>query len=654
MGLIDYSPKDCNFPLKLLTLHSVTICKFRLFATANQKNEYKQEKVIVRKIYIVILLAIATSSCNKELDIPPFDVAQVQKQIELNPDSVANLLEEQINSSTLSDESKADYWFLLTQTHLQQDRSLINDSLIHFSVEYYKANNSIHLSSAYRLAAYQINWMGNKNAEQEELLLKSLEVAENGKDSVEIVRTYDALAHLYVKTKAHSKAIGIYKKIIDLSSSSREKSLAICMIGLEYAMLGVKDSCIIYFDNAIALAKENGDKSLLYDMLRSYADCLNSFGDSRKALEIINQAIGLNGNFNNEYYSNFTCLNAMLNLNQLDSAKVYLDYLKRNNANIPSTDESYFYVNDITIMLQSIYNEKKGLPVEILTMAHHGDNAMNVIWSKINADKERVFSQNKLYKEKDKLEIEKAQQLQAYLIVIIALLLFTGVIVIAFQRKILKKERALQIAKEHLRQNTVKLYENENRIKENELLIKDLTSQLEDNSDHEEKLADIERIVEANKSLQRQNNLLHDEIEKYSTLLSEKDYDIISKRNIALQERVKFLLDQLLVNHDALNKLKYSPQFIKEEQWPTIVNTINVLYNNYAVRLKAEYQTLSEEDVRYCCLIELGLTTSNIAILMAVSPATVSKRKQRIKEKMIKINSELFNEQSLENYLWNY
>lgn len=608
----------------------------------------------MRNIYIIFLLAIVTISCNKNLDILPFDVAEMQRQIKLNPDSIADMLEEQINPTTLSDEGKADYWFLLTQTHLRQERSLINDSLIRFSVENYKSNNSPHLSSAYRLAAHQINWSGDKNVEQEILLLKALEVAENKGDIVDVVEIYNALANFYTKVKDHSKAIRTYEKISELSSSSTIKSISIGMIGFEYAMLGMRDSCFIYFDKAIKLTKEEDNKSLLYDMLRSYADCLNSFGDSKRALNIINQANQLNGNFNNEYYSNFTRLNALLNLNQLDSAKVYLEYLEKHNTKILPTDESYFYVNNMAIMLQSIYNEKKGLPIEILSMAHHGDNAMNLIWNNMSADKERIFTQNKLSKEKDKLEIEKAQQLQAYLLVIIVLLLITGVIVITYQRKILQKERTIQLAKERLEQNTIKLYENENIIKENEILIKDLTSQIEENSDSEDRVADIEQIVEANKSLQKQNDLLHDEIEKYSSVVNEREYNTVSKRNITLQEREKFLLDQLIINHEVLNKLKYSPQFIKEEQWPSIVNTINVLYNNYAVRLKAEYSNLTEEDVRYCCLIELHLTTSNIAILMAVSPTSVSKRKQRIKEKMTKLNNDLFSEQSLENYLWNY
>lgn len=604
--------------------------------------------------FIILLVAIITTSCNKSVSILPFDIAKMQKQIEFNPDSIAYILEEQINPMTLSGKDKADYWFLLTQTHLKQDRSLINDSLIHFSVDYYKSNNSPHLSAAYRLSAYQTNWAGNKDMEEDSLLLKALEVAENKMDTFEIIKTYNVLTTSYFKVKEHTKAIDIHKKIIELTSSSKTKAESMYWIGIEYALLEKKDSCFLFLDKAAKLAKEINYTSLQFDILRNYADCLNYFNDSRKALEIIKQADKLNGNFNNKYYTNFTYLNAWLNLNQLDSAKVYISHLKKNNLNISPMEEEYFAFNFMTEALQYVYNEKKGLTTEILSIGLYGDDVRNIIRNNIMVNNERVFIQSQLSKEKDRLEIEKARQMQIYLIIIIVLLLITGAIIFIYQRKILQKERAIQIAKDRLQKNTIKLYENENIIKENELLIRDLTNQIEENSDSEERLADIQRIVDTNKSLQKQNDLLHDEIDKYSTELNQKGHNLLSKKNIALQERERFLLDQLIINHEILNKLKYSPQFIKEEQWPSITNTINVLYNNYAVRLQAEYPIFTGEDIRYCCLIELRLSTSNIGTLMAVSSTSVSKRKQRIKEKMTKVNSGLFSEQSLENYLWNY
>ena len=57
---------------------------------------------------------------------------------ENNLDSAAWLLEEQITLSALSDSDKAEYGWRLAWLHLLQDRSLVNDSLIDYSVDYYK------------------------------------------------------------------------------------------------------------------------------------------------------------------------------------------------------------------------------------------------------------------------------------------------------------------------------------------------------------------------------------------------------------------------------------------------------------------------------------------------------------------------------------
>ena len=425
-------------------------------------------------------------------------------------------------------------------------------------------------------------------------------------------------------------------------------------IACEYTYLNNPDSCFRYFKEAINVAQTNGyDRE--YDIVRNYADAYNYFDKSDKAIEILRE---LDKKYPQKLKAYFSYTNAWLNLNQLDSAKVYLDYMGKNLIP-PPTANDYFVVSFIVNSLQSAYNAKTGKPSEILGIARIADNSMHHLRNNISVDKERVFLQNKLERDKSNLKIEKQQQLQTYLIIIIAILLITAIIIFVYQRKILKKERLIQLAKERLQENTVKLYENENTIKENENIIKDLTSQLEENSDIKEQLEEIEQIKEANKSLLKQNGLLSKEIDKYTTILtkkeSEKAFEEVSRQNIVLQEREKFLLDQLISNHDILSQLKYSPKYITDEQWATIVNIINVLYNNYTVRLQADFPNLTEDDIRYSCLIKLRLSTSTIATLMAVSPPSVTKRKQRIKERMNKQNSgTLFKELSLENYLWSY
>lgn len=104
-----------------------------------------------------------------------------------------------------------------------------------------------------------------------------------------------------------------------------------------------------------------------------------------------------------------------------------------------------------------------------------------------------------------------------------------------------------------------------------------------------------------------------------------------------------------------LNQLKLNPKYIDDGQWPEIVEEVNRLYNNFPCRLRADFSALTESDIQLCCLILLRFSTSTIAGLTGVSPASVTKRKQRIKERMSQSKPELWElVQSLETYLWHY
>jgi len=71
--------------------------------------------------------------------------------------------------------------------------------------------------------------------------------------------------------------------------------------------------------------------------------------------------------------------------------------------------------------------------------------------------------------------------------------------------------------------------------------------------------------------------------------------------------------------------------------------------------LGIDFPSLTEEDIQYCCLIKLRLSTSVISTLTAVSPSSVTKRKQRIKEKMNQQRpADVRKEQPLEIYMWSY
>lgn len=609
----------------------------------------------ITHIFLWTIIISMCLSCLHTINKFPFNFETADLLLKENKDSLAYILEETINPANLSGKEKADYWYWLTQVHEYQGRSMINDSLINFSVQYYDSVNSPNLANAYRLAACQAYKPGRLDESVERLMAKSIQIAKEANDTFNILLSSSKMGIIYLIEQEHSKAIAPFKTALTLGGRN-EKITANYLIGCEYTYLNEKDSSFFYFEKALELINEKPSNHIdEKNLLRNYADLLNYFGDSKKAIKILNDT-RLKYPDDNEIL--FTYAYTWLNLNQLDSAKVYLQKIQDYIQTIPPEDTRYYKSIAFLTIINAIYHTKLGSPAEVFSFFRYADRSYHS-WEYLKeTEKERIFQQSKLIREQDKLELEKAKQLRAYLLIIILLLTITGIVIYIYQRKLLHKERLIQSAKDHLRQYTVKLKENESIINKNLHVISLLTSQIEDNSELQEQLEEVSQIRENNRALQEQNELLKTKIKKYSMLALEKNtdnkaFEELSNQHLQLQEREKYLTDQLINNNEVLRKLKNSPKFISEEQWYEIVNTINIFFNHFTTRMRTDYPNLTDEDIRYCCLIKLSLSTSAISILMAVSPASVTKRKQRIKEKMNRVNEKTVIEESLDAFLWN-
>ena len=119
---------------------------------------------------ILIFCTLFLASCRPSVEQQMPDEEAMVRILQENPDSLAYLLEEKIDPLLLSDSLKADYGRWLTNTHSWQGRSLMNDTLIHFSLDYYKKTDSEHLLEAYMLAARQIDWDGTHVSQREQIM----------------------------------------------------------------------------------------------------------------------------------------------------------------------------------------------------------------------------------------------------------------------------------------------------------------------------------------------------------------------------------------------------------------------------------------------------------------------------------------------------
>ena len=73
---------------------------------------------------------------------------------------------------------------------------------------------------------------------------------------------------------------------------------------------------------------------------------------------------------------------------------------------------------------------------------------------------------------------------------------------------------------------------------------------------------------------------------------------------------------------------------LNEEDWALIEENTNMVLPNFTDQLRRSCPSLTDEDVRFCCLVMMKVPNPVIGNIFGISPSSVSMRKQRTKKKM--------------------
>lgn len=223
-------------------------------------------------VFLFIWIALGLTAC-RQPSIREV-LTEATSLVDQNPDSAVLLLEEHIMPVSLTNRDKADYWYLLTAAHLMQGRSLVNDSLINYSVAYYRRHGNGHrLFNACRFAAWQSKWGDRDKQRQERLWIEAVSVAEAENDTAYLSDAYRHLSNFYSDEKQYQKAIDICRKKETLSQ--KDRATAWYIAGLNYERMNQSDSCHKYMSAAAKLAYEIESEDAFHYM-RNYADVLSA------------------------------------------------------------------------------------------------------------------------------------------------------------------------------------------------------------------------------------------------------------------------------------------------------------------------------------------------------------------------------------------
>lgn len=79
---------------------------------------------------------------------------------------------------------------------------------------------------------------------------------------------------------------------------------------------------------------------------------------------------------------------------------------------------------------------------------------------------------------------------------------------------------------------------------------------------------------------------------------------------------------------------------LSEHEWGVLEQRTNQYHNNFAIKLRLDYPTLSEDDIHIILLLRIGMSHPQIARLTHVLMSSFRMRRSRLKKKMnIKCNS---------------
>ena len=292
-----------------------------------------------------------------------------------------------------------------------------------------------------------------------------------------------------------------------------------------------------------------------------------------------------------------------------------------------NTSKALSYLEDYTYMKDSIRNDKNQKDLSAL---------------------EGKYEHQKLINKNQRLTY---QTTRLFLLSIIAVLCLTGAIIYfyLYRKTMIRRKNA------ELNRLISQLNENERLIARNNTYIADLEKRIAENQEAAEQMEELQDTLaslrEENQTLHQANKHLQDEISTYkSTHKATSETEELNQ----LKSQRDQLSTLILETHPYLTALHQTPVCLTDTERNHICQLTNTLYTDFCKRLLTQIPTLSEYEVLLCCLIKLHFSVSEIATLLAISPASVSTSKSRLKKKIythLKLSSE---KKSFDNWIWEF
>lgn len=532
------------------------------------------------------------ASCGKFNDRMGGILSRAESVMDSCPDSAVRTLGEITNPRWLSRPNRALYCLLSTQAASKVGQPLPSDSLINVAVNYY----SRHLKDPHAILAYYYQSKALQGVDEKarlETLLSAESLIPECRDDGVAGTIYFYLGKAYQKQYVDSVAKRYYKKaLMHYKKSGQAKNEFYALHSLGWSHLYMKNFAEAEknFQAALTIAEDLCDSLCLDAVYSSLSNMYNWLDKYDEAKECVVKCIEFNkGNAMIRHYVSLG--DVYFRQGQLDSAKFFYNYYLSNRP--LDTAKAVGVLYDLYRLESQRHSFQEALDAfeeyHKMYLAINDRNERNsIIEIRQRYDSERLNSQ------RQQLIIRNRTLLIGFLV----MLLIAVASVSTYKVVVAKKNKRIS-------DDMVKLREAE--------------------------IANQQKTID--------NQQLEMKIDKLNLLKSSAKTLIESKLRIIqkMNDILKLWSDDRRENRRfALAAKEFFDDYkFKQDSWKDIYEISNhIVSEDFLHRLRATELKLSEDDLKLCCMVLVEIKTNQIADILGIQPASVSKKRNRLKKKI--------------------
>ena len=605
-------------------------------------------------ISIITSLISCTHNKNYTTTFQP-ELAKAEAIMYRYPDSALHILQG-IQPDIPSENEQYATWALLMTQAQYKNQIEQSDSLINIAYSYFTKHDNAQRKA---LALYYKGILRHESHHAEDALSFYLEAA------TEIEKTNDyqlgflinsEIGLMYLYRKLNDYAMEYFEKAhhnAELSDNQTYIAFSFIYIARAFSQKKQYNKAIEYYEKAIKIGQVNNYPTILASAMNETSFLFLKTGENKKALQYAKDCIKIKKTDQRI----FSLGDTYRYLKMYDSAYFYLNQacLSPNIHTARSAYQALYYIS------QEEKDYKKAVEYSN-KLWFYQDSIGKTDRNKALIEMQEKYDQQKIINENNLSQIKKDRIIRNVLIALIILSFIIAITNYLYQRKIVSQKQEISEKEEKIRYFTMKIHENETLINRNKMRIEELTIQMEGSQEIKEQWKEQNKIrqeiQQQNEMLKLENNKLQNHISNYAQSLKEKSKELeamehLSEENQYLHKREAFLCNQLINQTELFNKLK-TTKYIDDQLWQEIKEKIDLLFDNYTKRLCHQIPSLTDGDIQICCLIKLRFSNGDIANMLAISPTSVSKRKLRLKERIVQEIGSLGENQSLDLWLMEY